>query len=119
MAFDDYRSRTVRLLDVLIVCVLFLIIYTPSASTGVMTFGAGGIFYGIQLFLKKKFLAFADTVLLCLTPLILPMHHLPGFFIALGGTLIAYHFMTQKDKAPFITAYFLCLGIFLILGFFN
>ncbi len=107
MAFDDYTSRTVRLVDLIFFIVLFLFFKKPSFGMLLLCCLLFLVVWWGQRILHKEWAAFADSVLLGLLPLGVDLQSLPAFLVILGILLITYHVMTKTEKAPFITAYFL------------
>lgn len=113
MAMDDYRFRTVRLIDVVCFLALILVISQPGFLDITLVFVLPIVIYLIQMALGKYFLAPSDSLVLTFSCLLIDTQHIPFFFIILGGSLIVFHSIMQTARAPFITLTILCFGIVL------
>ncbi len=118
IAWEDYTSRRIRLVDFLIVISVILWWKNPAWKESIVCCAFFLMIYGLQYRLKKRWIATADLFLVCATPLLIAVSMIPLFFICLGSSLCLYHYATKEKHAPFVTFYMFCFLGFSLYAFY-
>lgn len=88
LCMQDFRHRKVALVPALLFLVCGFYFYGEMGAERLYV--AGGIFCSLLIPLHKKWIASLDVLFLGITPLFIPVDHLPFFLITVGGVIIIY-----------------------------